>query len=78
MQNLDCVLRFFIKKHEKDTTVFKFINNRFGKEFHDKLIEPILSGIYAGNTKENELKNIASKFLWDLEQSYGSIIKGLI
>ena len=67
----------FIKKHKKDTTVFKFINNRFGKEFHDKLIEPVLSGIYAGNTKEMSSKH-SLKFLWDLEQSYGSIIKGLI
>ena len=50
--------------------------NRFGKEFHDKLIEPILSGIYAGKTKEMSSKH-SIKLLWNLEQSHGSIIKGL-
>ena len=69
-------LEIFVKKHKKDTTVFKFIKNRFGREFHDKLIEPILSGIYAGKTKEMSSKH-SIKLLWNLEQSHGSIIKGL-
>lgn len=65
----------FIKKHKKDTSVYKFIKKRFGKEIHDKLIEPFLSGVYAGDTRKMSAK-YALKILWKLEQTYGSIIKG--
>ena len=65
----------FIKKHKEDTSVYKFIKKRFGKEIHDKLIEPFLSGVYAGDTRKMSTK-YALKILWKLEQTYGSIIKG--
>ncbi len=67
----------FIKKHEENTSVFEFILKRFGEEFHDKLIVPFITGIYAGNTKKMSSKHTL-KILWNLEQSHGSIIKGIL
>tara|TARA_B100000768_G_scaffold137918_1_gene129031 strand:- start:151 stop:1476 length:1326 start_codon:yes stop_codon:yes gene_type:complete len=67
----------FIRSHKKNTSVFEFVKKRFGKEFHDQLIEPFITGIYAGNTKKMSAKHTL-KLLWNLEQSHGSIIKGLL
>ncbi len=67
----------FIKKSETNSTVYEFFRIRFGKEFHDRLVEPFLTGVYAGNTRKMSMKHVLKK-IWDLEQNYGSIILGLI
>ncbi len=67
---------FFKPPHKKNTSVLNFISNRFGKEFHDKLIEPFLTGVYAGDTSKMSAKH-AIKKIWQLEQNFGSILKGL-
>lgn len=67
----------FISKHSENTNVFDFVSNRFGKEFHDNIIEPFLTGVYAGNTKKMSAKH-SLKLFWNLEQTYGSIFKGLM
>lgn len=66
----------FISKSSTNLTVYDFISKRFGKEFHDKLIEPFLTGIYAGDTKSMSAKHVLKK-IWNLEQEYGSVIKGI-
>ena len=66
----------FIKKHKQNTTVYEFIKTRFGIEFHNQLIEPFLTGVYAGDTKKMSAKD-SLKLLWKLEQKYGSVFKGL-
>ena len=66
----------FIKKHKKDTSVFNFIVQRFGKEFHDNLIVPFLNGIYAGDTKKMSVKFVLKK-IWGMEQNNGSILKSM-
>ena len=67
----------FVSSHKKNTSVFDFVKKRFGKEFHDQLIEPFITGIYAGNTKKMSAKHTL-KLLWKLEQSHGSVIKGVL
>ena len=67
----------FISKHTKNTNVFNFVNNRFGKEFHDNIIEPFLTGVYAGDTTKMSAKH-SLKLFWNLEQSYGSVFKGFV
>ena len=67
----------FIRSHKKNTSVFEFVKKRFGKEFHDQLIEPFITGVYAGNTKKMSAKHTL-KLLWKLEQSHGSVIKGVL
>ena len=77
MGKLRIVKELFIKRHNKDTTVYNFISKRFGKEFHDQFIEPFLTGVYAGDTKKMSAK-YSLKLLWALEQNYGSVIKGFV
>ena len=66
----------FKPRHKKNISVLNFISYRFGKEFHDNLIEPFLTGIYAGDTTKMSTKH-ALKKIWLLEQNYGSVLKGL-
>lgn len=65
----------FKPPHKKNISVLNFFSNRFGKEFHDNLIEPFLTGVYAGDTSKMSTKH-ALKKIWLLEQNYGSILKG--
>ncbi len=66
----------FISKHKENTTVYNFVVKRFGKDFHDQFIEPFITGIYAGDTKKMSAKH-SLKILWNLEQSHGSVLRGL-
>ncbi len=66
-----------IPAHDFDDnlSVAEFISDRFGREFLDYIINPFVGGIYASNPEKLSLK-ATFPFLWDLEQKYGSVIKG--
>lgn len=51
------------------------VKRRLGKSFLDYAIDPFISGIYAGNPNELVPKYALPK-LWNLEQEYGSFIRG--
>ena len=70
-------IEIFFKKSVRNTSVYEFFKRRFGKEFHDKLIEPFLTGVYAGNSHNMSIKHVLNK-IWKMEQEYGSIIIGFI
>ena len=58
-------------------SVADFFARRFGEEVADFLVDPFISGIYAGDPKKLGIKNAFGK-LYDLESEYGSVIKGFI
>ena len=46
------LLEPFIRRSDQtEETLESFFNRRFGKEVHDRLAAPFVSGIYAGDTK---------------------------
>ncbi len=59
-----------------DETLASFIDRRFGIEVYDRLIEPLMAGIYAG---DGALLSLDATFpqLRKLEIEYGSIVRGL-
>lgn len=67
------------KKHivEQDEAIYNFVERRFGREAADYLISPMICGICAGNAKEVSV-NFLLKSLFEFEQKYGSISRGLI
>ena len=71
------IFEVFKKKTNSNTSVYEFFRRRFGKEFHDRIIEPFLTGIYAGNTRNMSIKHVLKK-IWEMEQNHGSIILGFI
>lgn len=59
-----------------DESVASFVSRRLGREVYEKLVEPLMSGIYAG---DGEQLSLAATFpqLRQLELKHGSLLNGL-
>lgn len=64
-------------KGPEDETVAEFIKRRLGSEALEKLIDPMCSGVYAGDPYKMSMKNCFPR-IKELEQEYGSLIKAMI
>jgi len=64
-------------KGPEDETVADFVIRRLGKEGLDKLIDPMSSGIFAGDPYRMSVKHCFPR-VKELEQKYGSLIRALI
>ncbi|MED0664139.1 protoporphyrinogen oxidase [Geobacillus thermodenitrificans] len=62
-------------KTNGDMPLGHFFRRRLGDEVVDNLIEPLLSGIYAGDIDEMSLMATFPQF-FQLEQKYGSLVRG--
>ncbi|MCL2297446.1 MAG: protoporphyrinogen oxidase [Proteobacteria bacterium] len=62
---------------ETDETVAAFVRRRLGAEFLDYAIEPFVAGIFAGDPEQLSVQAAFPK-LFELEQRYGGLIRGLI
>ncbi len=60
-----------------DETLAHFAIRRLGKEAYEKLIDPMASGIFAGDPYNMSLKSCFPK-VYNLEQRYGSLIRGML
>ena len=75
---LRIIWEFFAPKGSGgDETLAAFAKRRLGKEAYEKLIDPMASGIYAGDPEKMSLKSCFPK-VYNLEQTYGSLIRGMI
>ncbi len=61
---------------DEDESIAAFVERRFGREVYDRMIEPLMAGIYAGDGEE---LSVAATFpqLRRLEVQYGSVIRGI-
>lgn len=59
-----------------DPSVAEFIRHRLGTEVVDALVDPLISGIYAGDVGALSMPAVFPR-LWEAEQSSGSLLKGL-
>lgn len=62
---------------DADETVAQFVLRRLGGEFLDYAIDPFVAGVYAGDPRLLSLR-AAFPRLFELEQRYGSLIRGQI
>lgn len=62
---------------DTNETIANLVIRRMGKSFLDYAVNPFISGIYAGNPGQLVTKYAMPK-LFNLEQKYGSFIKGSI
>ncbi len=60
----------------EDESVASFFTRHCGKEWLEKIIDPMISGIYAGDTQSLSLKSCFPE-LQKWEQQSGSLIKGM-
>lgn len=62
---------------EREESVAEFVQRRLGREPLDYGVNPFVSGIYAGRPEELSLR-YAFPTMYELEQQYGSLIRGAI
>ena len=63
--------------NDPDETLAQFATRRLGSEAFDRLIDPMASGVFAGNANELSLKSCFPR-IHEIEAEYGSLIRGLI
>lgn len=64
-------------RHPGDESMGAFVTRRLGREAYEQLIEPLLSGIYAGDGDALSLQ-ATFPYLSDLEQKHGGLIRGAL
>jgi oxygen-dependent protoporphyrinogen oxidase len=74
---LRMIYEIIAPKGPADETVSDFIMRRLGKEALDKLIDPMVSGVFAGDPYRMSIKSSFPR-IKELEQEYGSLIRALI
>ena len=65
------------RQDDGDESLANFISRRLGREVYERLVEPLMSGIYAG---DGEQLSLGATFpqLRKLELEHGGLIKGLL
>lgn len=71
-------LEFFIpgRKDDEDESMEHFAVRRLGREVFDRLIEPLVSGVYAADMKRLSLMATLPRFR-EMEKKYGSLIRAM-
>ncbi len=59
-----------------DESLASFFRRRFGDQAFERMIEPLMAGIYAGDAEEMSVHATFPRFV-ELERRYGSIIRGI-
>lgn len=62
---------------EEDETIHAFAARRIGREAADVLVDPMVSGIFAGNARELSLRACFAKMA-DMEAQYGGLFKAMV
>ena len=62
---------------KEDETLAEFGRRHLGPEAFEKLIDPMASGVFAGNAERLSLKSCFPR-IHEVESQYGSLIRGLI
>jgi oxygen-dependent protoporphyrinogen oxidase len=62
---------------KEEETLAEFARRRLGAEAYRKLIDPMASGIYAGNAEMLSLRACFPK-VYELERKYGGLIRGML
>ncbi|HEX9029416.1 MAG TPA: protoporphyrinogen oxidase, partial [Anaerolineales bacterium] len=72
-------LDFFLppRSPDGDESLGNFVSRRLGRPAYERLIEPLMSGIYAGDGDQLSLQ-ATFPYLRDLELKYGGLVKGAL
>lgn len=68
---------FTPKDVREDESLESFAVRRVGREFFEKLLDPMASGVYAGDPSKLSIRSCFSK-VYELERDYGGLIKGFM
>ncbi|AWB44132.1 protoporphyrinogen oxidase [Paenibacillus sp. CAA11] len=65
------------RREQTDESLGHFIERRLGPEVLENVTEPLLAGIYAGDTRHLSLQATFPQFA-EVEREYGSLIRGMM
>jgi len=76
---LRMALELFIPKRKEkgDETLSDFVRRRLGAEALEKIAEPLVAGVHAGDADTMSVKASFPRFV-ELEENYGSLIRGML
>jgi oxygen-dependent protoporphyrinogen oxidase len=60
-----------------DESLAAFLRRRFGTQAFERVLEPLMAGIYAGDAEHMSLRATFPRF-YELEQQHGSIVRGMM
>lgn len=60
-----------------DESLADFLRRRFGIQAFERVLEPLMAGIYAGDAEQMSLRATFPRF-FELEQQYGSVVRGMM
>ena len=60
-----------------DESLASFVRRRFGREAFERMMEPLMAGIYAGDAEHMSIKATFPRFV-ELEQAHGSVLRGML
>jgi len=63
------------RRDHGDESVAEFVLRRLNREFLERTIDPLIVGIHAGDAEKLSVRHAFPK-LYELEQKYGSLIRG--
>ncbi|MEO0895875.1 MAG: protoporphyrinogen oxidase [Bacteroidota bacterium] len=63
--------------HEEGDTIDQFFRKRIGDEWTDYVVQPFISGVFAGDTRELLMEDAFPRIL-QLEQEHGSLLRGMM
>ena len=65
------------KRGGEEETIHAFVTRRFGREFADKVIDPMAAGLFMGDSRKLSINGAFPK-LAELEEKFGSITRGIL
>jgi protoporphyrinogen/coproporphyrinogen III oxidase len=68
---------FAPRRPEGDETIHAFASRRIGREAAEMLIDPMVSGVFAGNAAALSLRACFPK-MWQMESEHGGLVRALI
>src|SRR5690349_20386861 len=65
------------KRSSGDESLASFIRRRFGRQAYERMMEPLMAGIYAGDAEQMSVRATFPRFV-ELEQAHGSVLRGML
>lgn len=66
-----------VKRSPDDESLASFFRRRMGRQAFERMLEPLMAGIYAGDAEQMSVQATFSRFV-ELEREYGSVIRGMM
>lgn len=70
---------FFVpkRKEDSDESLAAFVIRRFGRQTYERLVQPLIGGIYTGDPMQLSLQATMPRFR-DMEEKHGSLIRAVM